>query len=239
MFKFLRRLIIALVIVVVLLFLARNRIGAWIAEGVLHQFTGLNANIQHMDIRWNLTHLDARGITLLNPYEGFHERQAVNIERIEGDFDPLSVLRGRAHFHRISVVIPEIRIVRNSKGEFNLRQLRERSDPKDKQDLVQLDEFVLTLDKVTWHDEAETPSKPVAFEIKATKRLYKNVRNPDQVRSIVTGLVLKSLPANLLRLIPEGVTQGMKDFSRTIEEGVKSVGDFFGGGGDAEKPKAR
>ncbi len=236
MFKFIRRLLLAIAVLLLILFFARNRIGVWVTENTLEKFTGLSVRIQYVDIRWSFSHMIAHGVTILNPWDEFHERQAINIDSLEATFDPLSILRGKPHFQNVTIDISEVWIVRNAKGDFNLKRLQASHDQKkEKESSMLIDELTLSLGNVNYLDEKQDHPKPRVYEVHAKNRVYKNVHSPDQVKSIAMNLILRALPANILNLLPETITEGVKGITDTIEEGAKSILNIFGGENDKSK----
>lgn len=238
MFKFIRRLLLLLVLLGVIFFFARNRIGVWFTESTLEKFTGLSVHIEYVDIRWSFSHMVAHGITILNPWDEFHERQAVTLDRLEATFDPLSLLQGKPHLQRVAVDISEVWLVRNAKGDFNLKRLKAVHDSKKKENAtMQIDELTLSLDKVNYLDEKQDHPKAKVYEVHAKNRVYKNIRNPDEVKSIVMNLILRALPANIVSLLPDTFSETAKGITDTIEEGAKSVIHFFKGDEDRPNPQ--
>src|SRR5690348_1934047 len=95
MFKFIRRLIFFLLILIVVLVLGRNLIGALALEIALQEITHAPVSIDSMHIPLFSPHVTVRDLVIRNPKGGFKEPVALKINSLEFDYEPASFSRLR------------------------------------------------------------------------------------------------------------------------------------------------
>lgn len=228
MFRFLRRLLVVLVLLGVAVVLGRNTIGNWMGAAVFRKATGFPTFISALDIKLTRPEIVMRDVAIRNPLDAFREPRAVEISRLEATYAPGSMLRGPPHFRRVVMEISEVVVVKNAAGETNLKRFQHDVDPKHREGTsgysrkFQIDELVVSLGNVLYLDESRGSAQPRVFAVNAHKQVYRNVKSSKDIQKIVMNLVTKALPANLY-LIPETVNS----VKETVEKGTSGLLDLF------------
>lgn len=227
MFRFLRRLLVVLVLLGVAVVLGRNMIGNWMGAAVFRKATGFPTFISALDIKLTRPEIVMRDVAIRNPLDAFREPRAVEINRLEATYAPWSVLRGTPHFRRVVMEISEVVVVKNAAGETNLKRFERNTDSKKTDgtsghsEKFQIDELVVSLGNVLYLDESRGSTQPKVYAVNAHKQVYRNVKNSKDIQKIVMSLT-KGLPANLY-LIPETIN----NIKGTIEKGAGGLLDLF------------
>jgi hypothetical protein len=224
MFKFIRRIIYFLILVVVFVVFFRQNIGIWITQDALEKITGLPATITVFDIKLNHFQVVARNVMMHNPKQGYQEAVAMKIPLMETYYDLPSLWSNEPHFEKLVINIDQVIAVKNSQGELNLERMRSnRSQPERK---FRIDELVLSIGDVIYVDEQHSSSKPLIYKIHARNKIYKNITSSEEVKKIVLNLILKSLPENLLGLGIEPLEKQIKSADNFINSGKNLLENF-------------
>jgi len=228
--RWIRRLLLTAVVIVVLFILGRNTIGVWIVEGKLKKATGFSTNIEFLNIKLTQPRLMAREITITNPKDLCNEPRAMKIDLLEVDYKPASIFQRKPHFEKLVIDISEVVAVKNTRGELNLRRLqcqKSEADEKTATSDIQIDELVLSLGTVLYIDERREGARPVVYHIQAKNRAYRNIQHKDEIKSLVMNLVIQSVPANILGLSREAIDQSIQSITDAVDGKGKGMLDFF------------
>ncbi len=242
MFKFVRRLLMGIVALFVILLLARNVIGGWIAKGAIQRLTGFQTHIGQLNIRLTRPEIIARDVAVRNPPDAFREHRAMEINRIETVYHPTAFLQRKLHFQKLILDISQVMAVKNASGEINLKRLQSKAsasgqDATSKESSrFQIDELVISIGDVLYTDEKRGTAQPKVYRMNVKNRVYRNIKSSEQVKRIVSELMLEQVPGNILgltsQIMGEGiqtVDQGIGSVTNILEKG-KGVLNIFGGG---------
>ena len=115
-------LLVLFVIVLVLAFGKNIMIKTALTSGV-KAITGLDLEIDKMNIGLLNTLVDIRGLKLLNP-KGFKDNVMIEAPEIYVNYDLGGFFKGKAHFEELRFNLKELVVVRNEQGELNLDSLK-------------------------------------------------------------------------------------------------------------------
>jgi hypothetical protein len=228
MFRFIRRLLIVLILLLAGLVLARNLIGNWVTASLFRRTTGFPVYIGSMDIKLTRAETILRDVSIRNPLDVFHEPRAIQINRLDLTYAPASLFRGPPHLYRVELEISEVVVVRNAAGELNTKRFERNmekrkggtTDGKTKE--FQIDELVLSVGNILYLDEGRGATQPKVFPVNSHKHVYKNIKDSQDIHKIIMSQVSRALPAGLY-LIPETI-QGVKD---SLQKGAQDILDLF------------
>ena len=248
MFKFVRRLLLALIALIVVLLLARNAIVGSILKGGIQRLTGFQTHIGALNLRLTRPEIAARDIAVRNPPDAFRERRAMEINRIEAVYQPGALMRRKLHCPKLVLDISQVLVVKNASGETNLKRLQPKINPSGRDSSgggssnFQIDELIVSINEALYIDEKKEDAQPRIFRLNVKNRVYRNIKSSQDIKKIVTNLVIEKLPSNLISLTPqaldegiESVNKGMNTVTNLLEKG-KNILDIFGESGKDRQP---
>jgi uncharacterized protein involved in outer membrane biogenesis len=121
--KLLVKILAALVILVVVLFLARNFIARESVEIGAKKMTGFPLTIGTLQLSPFGGKVDAHDLKLTNPDE-FPDKTFVDMPQLYIDLRLGSILSGAPHVNDMIINIKQVTVVKNAKGETNARKLK-------------------------------------------------------------------------------------------------------------------
>lgn len=201
MFKLIRRFIFLTVVLLVVIVVWRNSLGAFFAGGILKKITGFPTVVSHLEIKLTRPVLIMRDITLQNPNSSYKEPRAANISLLEMDYDPASLFGEEIHLQRLALDLSEVVIVRNARGEFNLIQLKHPSGTSHSSGStkkVRIDEMLLSIGEVLYLDESQDNPQFKTYKIHVKNRSYRNIRGAEDMKRIVVDLLIQSVPDDIM-----------------------------------------
>lgn len=108
------------------LVIARNHLVSASSHQLIRRMTGLDFEIEKLDVSLLHSSLEIKGLTLTNP-PGYEEPTAFEIAELYADYDLPSLFSDEAHLTELRIDIPTITVVKNEKGETNVDGLRQLS----------------------------------------------------------------------------------------------------------------
>ena len=126
--KFLVRLVILLLALLVVLYLVRNFVVRKSVEVGVQRVTGFPLEIGGVDVGLFSGTLEVNNLKLMNPPE-FHEKMFVDLPQFKVDYLTMSMLRRTPHIKEMVVNVNEVVIVKNEKGISNANQLQAKVSP--------------------------------------------------------------------------------------------------------------
>ena len=121
--KFLGRLVIVLLALVVAAVLGRNLIARKSVEFGAKKMTGFSLEIGSVNVGLFNGKLDVGDLKLMNPPD-FEEKMFVDLPEFRLDYRLGSMLVGAPHINDMLVNLKQIVIVKNAKGESNVQRLK-------------------------------------------------------------------------------------------------------------------
>ena len=221
MFKLVRRLLLAILVIGIIAMIARNTIGIWIGENILEHLTGFPTTIDQLEIKLNKPFLVARGVTISNPKGIYGEPRAIKIHRLEASYNLNTLFNTELHLLQLAIDIDSVIVVKSMNGELNLRRLCypnsnppiSTSKPIRK---LKIDELALSIGEIGYLDESFHHPELKTYKIHIKNRIYKNLNNVEDVKKMVVHLVIQSLANNILN-----------EPTQTIGKNFQKAADIF------------
>lgn len=231
--EFLFKLFIGFIVLLAVLFLARNMIVKFAFEKGVKEVAGLGLKTEKFNVDIGKTSVKVKGLRLFNP-EGYRERTMISMPEFFVDYELMSMLRDRIHLEDLDIYIKEFVIVKNEKGELNLdslKSLQKNKQPsiKGRKKQIQIDHFRLRVGTVVYKDYSRgDPPMIKEFHLNLDQR-FDDVDDPDTlVRLIVAKSIIHTSIGQLaninLGLLVEGIPATLKGaLMGTVETG-KGIG---------------
>jgi hypothetical protein len=121
--KLLLGIIAALVVLVAIVFFARNLIARASVEYGAKKITGFPLTIGSVDLEVFSGKVDVHDLKLMNPPE-FQEQMFVDMPELYVDYRLRSMISGAPHINDMLINIKQLVIVKNNKGESNAQKLK-------------------------------------------------------------------------------------------------------------------
>ena len=210
--KTLGRLVIGLVVVMGGLLLAKNVIAKTAVVQTVKAITGLGLTIRDMDVGLLNTRLGIQGLRILNP-PGFQEPTMMDVPEIYVDYDLGSLVKGKPHLEEVRLNLKELTVVKNERGEVNLRSLQavkasqppaqtpeKKSQPAAPPPPITIDTLELNIGKVVYKDYSAGTPQVREFNVDVHERFH-HVTNPYALTGlIITRALAKTTVARLTNL---------------------------------------
>ena len=180
-----KKIFLSLVILIVVLFLARNTVVKAAIEMGTKAVTGLPLAMEKLDLNITDTFINIENLKLSNP-KGFEDDVMLEMPKIYVDYDAKALLKAKVHLEELTIYLKEFTVVKNSKGELNLDSLKtveqsKKPEPKGekkktgKAPEVQIDNLSLRIGKVIFKDYSKGGA-PTVKEFKINlKENHKNI----------------------------------------------------------------
>ncbi len=191
--------VVGLLLLVAALLFAKNMIAKVSVEKGVEMVTGLQLDMQSLDVGITETLVGIEGLQLHNP-EGYEDKIMVDIPEIYVDYDLGAFFKGKVHLEELRVNLKEFVVVKNEKGELNLNALKvvqeeEKEEmPSEKPSVkkekakmppLQIDVLELKIGKVIYKDYSKgTPPKVREFNVNIDER-YENITSPYALVSLI------------------------------------------------------
>ena len=204
MFKLLKRLLFALLLLIILVVVGRNYLLAWSLPALIKAQTGFPSSIDRVDLRLTQPLIVLHDVVLNNPSNHFREPVAIRVHRLEIHYRPLSLIYGETHLTRLFLEISELSVVRDLQGETNLQYFQKNtSSPHSTSSRstnstpvpFRLDEFVLSMNEIRYVDESKSAPSPTLIKPNVHQALYKNLTSPHEIQKIIVEIFVKNFPA--------------------------------------------
>lgn len=229
---------------VVLAFLAvllfQGPILKWLIAGRARAALGLRLEMKDVAISWVKGAMLISGLAATGP-SGFEDDTLMSADTVYAAVDWKSVLAGRPCFNRVSLVIPEITVVRNASGEVNFEKVgdkarhrapgRKRGDRADegrdsRGDAVFIRQGSLRLEKVTYKDySGGTPAFVRTFPMPVSEIHVENVTWDGLAAGLgMLAAVGRSGPGPLLKALSgakrlgSGAEKAFRDLQKRLKE---------------------
>lgn len=218
---------------------AKNAIARGVVIGGVKALTGLQLELDQMDVGVLKTFVGMRGLKLHNP-QGFSDPIMVDIPEVLVDYDLGAFLRGQTHLETVRLYLKELVIVKNAEGQVNLHQVTALkqsakepapSTPKPAEQpsapgALRIDSLWLKVGTVTYKDysKGSTPSVK-AFPIN-TEQQYSNITNPQVLVALITS---QAIMHTALARLPDMKLPALEGLSlEQFKAATGAVGEMVG-----------
>ena len=219
--KWLRRILIGLVIVVVGVVLGKNVIARAAVLGGVKMVTGLNAELSSLHVGIRNPVIAMKGFKVLNP-SGYPDPVMLELPELYVVYDLSSFLKSRVHLRHLRLHLAEFVVVKRADGQLNLdritalQQKPAETRPAGKQPAgpvpqLQIDVLELNIGKVVYKDYTRTPVLVQEFPVHIKER-YEHINNPYTLAGlVVTKALMRTSVARLTNFDLAGLQAGVSD----------------------------
>lgn len=200
--KLIVKLVMAIIVVLVVLVLARNVVVKAAVENGVRLVTGMPLSMGKLDLNFSKSFVDLEDLVVKNP-SGFHDTFLVEIPKIFVGYSFSDVLKGKVHLTGLEFNMKQFTVVKNEKGELNLDRLKalqgtqkapaqttqEKPNAPAKPVPIQIDKMRLKIGKVVYVDYSGGSPSTKEFLI----NLDQSYENITDLNSVVRLIVLKAM----------------------------------------------
>ncbi len=227
------QILLLLVILIAVLFLARNSIARVLIETGVKEVTGLPLKMGGLDLNSG-QFIKIDDLKLFNP-AGFPDEPMVHIPEIYVAYDLAALMKGKAHLRELRFALEEFSVVRNEKGILNLDALKSLAklpepgsgapeNPAQKAK-VQIDLFNLKVGRVLFKDYSGGQPSVQTFHLDLNET-YQKIQDPD---ALVRLIVVRALMNTSIGMITHFNVAGLQSSVAGIATGsLKSAQAFAG-----------
>ena len=223
--KLLWKILAGLVVLLVILFLARNAIARKSVEIGAKRITGFPLEIGTVDVGLFSSKVDVRDLKLMNPPE-FQDRMFVDMPELYVDYRLGSMLSGAPHINDMLINIKQLVVVKTDKGDSNAMKLKgvvsggnSKSSAK-----YQLDQLRIQVGTVTIKDYSH--AKPMERTLTLNlQRTYKNINDSTDITRLVLLSIAGNVPLPDLGIKPEDLKKDLGNVTNAAGEALKGATD--------------
>ena len=198
-FKWALRLFLLLVVLVVVLFLARNAILRALAERRIREATGMETHISRFEIGLTAPVVHLENLRLYNTPE-FGGALYLDIPELHVEYDPGALVRGKMKFKLVRFNFAELNVVRNAAGQLNVKRPPRGGKPGGpgrpgaggkRPDIFEgIEKLQLTLGKVSYTD-MKTPANNRLKDLGVRDEVFKNLKTEEDLSGVMGLLMLR------------------------------------------------
>ena len=230
--KFFMFLIVFLIILVALLFVGKNLIAKTAVTSSVKVITGLQMDIDSMDVGISNTLVGINGMKLYNP-AGYQERVMVDMPEIYVDYDLGSFLKRKAHLEEVRINLKALTVVKDKDGNLNIDSLKVVKEGKDdkkpeekKKTEVKIDVLDLKIGKVAYKDYSISKEpKTLEYNLNIHEKFY-NITDLNEMGKLI--LVKALMDTNIAKLANFQLDSLKSEVSDTLKKvtdtGIRETG---------------
>jgi uncharacterized protein involved in outer membrane biogenesis len=205
LFKWLVRLAITLVLLVIVLLVGfvvlKDPVVKAIAEHNLRAETGMDARISKLEVNFGSPTVNLEGLKLYNPPE-FGGSTFIDLPELRVEYATDDIMDRKLHFKTLRINLAEVHIVKNKQGKTNLEMLEENGKAKKRDaekrkktdspgvDFGGVDTLYLTIGRIRITDESD-PRNNEVIELGIKDEVGKNLKNEEDMRQWFSGVLLR------------------------------------------------
>jgi hypothetical protein len=227
--KLLAMIFAALVLLVVVLFFARNFIARESVEYGAKKLTGFPLEIGSVNVGVFSSKVDVHDLKLMNPPE-YQEKMFVDMPELYVDYRLRSMLSGAPHINDMLINIKQLVIVKTAKGESNAMKLKgvvSGGSPKSSAK-YQVDQLRVQIGTVTIKDYSHARPSERTLTLNL-HRTYNNISDSTDITRLVLLTIAGSIPLPDIGIKPEDLKKNLSDATTEAGKALKGAGDAVGG----------
>jgi len=230
-----RRVVVALAIVVTGVVLMRNAVAKSVLSTGIHVITGLPADVKSVNVDLFRQAVGVRDLEIFQP-DGFPDGVMVSVPEIYIDYRLGEFLSGTAHIEQMRLHVAELHVVKAENGRLNLRSIKaiesgtaQRGQaPSQEAPEFQIDSLKLQVGTVVYTDHTVSPPAVREFPVNIDQE-FTGITNPHVFAGlIVSQALMKTTVASLANFDVAGlqrdVTTALRAsagaLSGTLSEGL-------------------
>ena len=214
-------------------------------ETAVTRVTGFPLEIEDCSVGLTNARVEVTNLRLGNP-PGFEDPRCLHAARIVAEAEIGSFWGDEFHAREIELVVPEIVVVKNSKGETNLDRLSAlaEGDPKKppeggdgqpeepaKERKWRCDRLHLAIGKVVFVDYTKMRNgkpKEEVWELNVDEQ-FRDLTNPNQIIRIIVLKVLAGTPIKLVNATVDTLREGLSGVAGVAGDLIKGAGGVIKG----------
>jgi hypothetical protein len=211
--KLLWKILAVLVILIVIVFLARNAIARKAVEVGAKRITGFPLEIGSVNLGLFSSKVDVHDVKLMNPSE-FQDKLFVDMPQLYVDYQFGSMLSGAPHINDMLINIKQLVVVKNNKGDSNAMKLKGVvSSGGSSSKKYRVDKLRIHVGTVTLYDHSRTGlgERQYPLNIDAT---YSNITDSTDITRLVLLTVMSQVR--------------LPDIGVSVNDLKKNLGDVSG-----------
>ena len=227
--KLLVKILAALVILVAVLFFARNFIARESVEFGAKKMTGFPLEIGSVNVGVFSSQVDVRDLKLMNPPE-FQEKMFVDMPELYINYRLHSMLSGAPHINDMLINIKQLVIVKNGKGDSNAMKLKgvvsggnSKSSAKYQVDQLRVHIGTVTLKDYS-HPKPTEHNTPLNIDV-----TYSNITDSTDISRLVLLTVMSQVHLPDIGIKPDDLKKGLSNVTNQAGVVLKGAGDAVGG----------
>lgn len=228
-----KKFMIGLLVVVVILFVAKDFIVKAAVTGGVKAITGLNLEVKSIRIGLLETSVGINGLRLDNP-AGFQDKAMADLPEIFIDYNLESIIKNKIYLEEVRLELKEFIVVKNARGELNINALRAlaargepapEGAPKEEKKMpdIKIDLLKLKIGKVVYKDYSRGGAPEVkVFNVNLDEQ-YQNITDPKQLVSLI---IFKALANTSIAMLAnfdldavKGALEGQFDQAKKLLSG--------------------
>ncbi len=228
--KLLWKILAVLVVLLVILFLARNVIARKSVEYGAKKITGFPLEIGSVDLGLFSGKVDVHDLKLMNPPE-FPEKMFVDMPRLYVDYQLGSMISGAPHVNDMLINIKQLVVVKNNQGESNAQKLKgvvSSGGGSSKSSKYTVDKLRIHVGTVTIKDysHAKPTERNITLNVDAT---YNNITDSTDITRLVLLTVMSQAHLPDIGIKTEDLKKGLGNVSNAAGEALKGATDVTKG----------
>jgi hypothetical protein len=220
--KLLLRILIGVVVLLVVLFLARNFIARKSVEIGATKATGFPLTIGSVDVGLFSSKLDVRDLKLMNPPD-FPEKMFVDMPQLYVDYRLGSMFSGAPHVNDMLINIKQLVIVKNDKGDSNAMKLKGVVSPPGSTSSTKysVDKLRIHVGTVTTVDRSGK-RKDIPLNVDAT---YNNITDSTDISRLVLLTVMSQVHLPDIGIKTDDLKKGLGNVTDAAGKTLQGVSE--------------
>jgi len=208
-----KKIIIIIFLFLVSFYFLRNIIAKAVVSTGIRAMSGLNLQIESVDLGLFKSSVEARGLKLLNP-ENFPDKIMVKIPEFYLEYDPSVFFKGKIHLKTVRLDLQEFWVIKDRNGALNLESLKSfQPKGRAKAPELRIDKLELKINKVIYKDYSQgMPAKMIEFNVNIDES-YENITNPGTLASLI---LVKALMHTTISRLANFDLAPLKDMANQI-----------------------
>ena len=219
--KLLWKILAGLVVLLVVIFLARNFIARVSVEYGAKKITGFPLKIGSVDVGLFSSKVDVRNLTLMNPPE-FQEKMFVDMPELYIDYRLGSMLSGAPHFNDMLINIKQLVVAKTDKGDSNAMKLKGvvfsgKSSSKYTIDKLRIHIGTVTLKDYS-HPKPTEHNTPLDIDV-----TYANITDSTDITRLILLTVMSQVKLPDIGIKPDDLKKGLSSVTNQVGQVLKGV----------------
>lgn len=228
--KILKLLGLLVVILLIVLLIGKNFIAKTAVTSGVKAVTGLEMDIDSMDVGILNTLVGINGMKLYNPPE-FSDRVMIDIPEIYVDYDLSAFIKGTAHLEEVRINLKELTVVKDKEGRLNINSLKvakkgeKPEKPGERKETeIKIDLLDLKIGKVIYKDYSRgSEPKILEYNLNLHEKYYNITDLNEMGKLILVKALMNTNIANLTNFALNSLQSEVSDILKKATEAGKAL----------------